>query len=673
MDERILPLAKIPAKLSSKDLPAAQLEGRSRVIIESVSPQIEHGQFAIHRVMGETVAVEADIFADGHDTVSAQLLVRGNAERNWRAIPMKPLGNDRWQAQFSVTNLGECKYTIEAWIDSFATWRSAMKKRIEAKQETSVEREYGAILITAAAKRAKNSEAKRLLSFATKVREDASGVSALDPTLEALMQTHAEHAYCTRYSRELSVFVDRKRARFSAWYELFPRSCSPTPGEHGTFKDVENMLPYVAAMNFDVLYLPPIHPIGTTFRKGKNNAEKAEPGDVGSPWAIGSPEGGHKAIHPQLGTLDDFHSLVAKTREHGMEIALDLAFQCSPDHPYVTEHPSFFRTRPDGTIQYAENPPKKYQDIYPLNFETDDWRTLWGELKSVIVYWIDQGVEIFRVDNPHTKAFPFWKWVIAEVKIKYPQVIFLAEAFTRPKVMHQLAKAGFTQSYSYFTWRNTKEELTEYMEELTQTEVAEFFSPNFWPTTPDILPECLQIGGRPAFMSRYQLAATLNSNYGIYGPSYELCDNKAIAPGSEDALDSEKYQLRHWNLDDASSLRTLIARVNQIRRDHPALQQNQTIRFHKTDQDFLLAYSKTDAASGDSILVVVNLHHEHKQSGWVDLDLEVLGLAADQNFEAHDLLTDFRFSWKGARNYIELDPGRAHIFHLPSIKHEHLK
>ena len=657
-------MAKIPAKLSSKDLPAAQLEGRSRVVIEAVTPQIEHGQFPIHRVMGETVTVEADIFTDGHDTVSAQLLVRGNSERNWRAIPMKPTANDRWQAQFTVTNLGECKYTIEAWVDSFATWRAAMKKRMEVKQETSVEREYGAILIAAAATRAKNSEAKRLLAFATQLRGDESGATAIDPELEALMLTHAEHAYCTR-SGELSVFVDRKRARFSSWYEIFPRSCSATEGKHGTFKDVETMLAYIASMNFDVLYFPPIHPIGTTFRKGKNNAEAAGPDDVGSPWAIGSTEGGHKAIHPQLGTLEDFQSLVAKAREHGMEIALDLAFQCSPDHPYVKEHPSFFRARPDGTIQYAENPPKKYQDIYPLNFETEDWRTLWGELKSVIVYWIEQGVEIFRVDNPHTKAFPFWKWVIAEVKAKYPQVIFLAEAFTRPKVMQQLAKAGFTQSYSYFTWRNTKEELTEYMEDLTQTEVSEFFSPNFWPTTPDILPECLQTGGRPAFMSRYLLAATLNSNYGIYGPSYELCDNKAIKPGSEDALDSEKYQLRHWNLDEPDSLRLLIARVNQIRRDHAALQQNQTIRFHKPDQDFLLAYSKTDAATGDSILIVVNLHHEYKQYGWIDLDLEVLGLSAEQSFEVHDLLTDFRFSWQGARNYIELDAGRAHIFHLP--------
>ncbi len=673
-------MAKISAKLSSKDLPTIQIDGRSRVVIESVSPEIEHGQFPIHRVIGETVIVEADIFADGHDTLAAQLLVRGNAEQNWRAVPMQPLGNDRWQAEFSVTNLGECKYTLEAWIDPFASWRAAMQQRIDAAQETSVEREQGAQLITAAAKRAKGAESNLLFALANKLRKDVSGATALDLSLQALMLTYAEHTHCTRYSQELSIFVDRKRARFSSWYELFPRSCSSTSGVHGTFRDCEAWLPYVASMNFDVLYLPPIHPIGTTFRKGKNNAEKAGPDDVGSPWAIGSAEGGHKAIHPQLGTLADFHSLIAKAREHGLEIALDLAFQCSPDHPYVTEHPSFFRSRPDGTIQYAENPPKKYQDIYPLNFESDDWRALWAELKSVILYWIEQGVFIFRVDNPHTKSFPFWRWVIPEIKDKFPQVIFLAEAFTRPKVMQQLTKDGFTQSYSYFTWRNTKAELIEYLEELTQTEIAEFFTPNFWPTTPDILPECLQQGGRPAFLSRYFLAATLNSNYGIFGPSYELCDNRAIAPGSEDALDSEKYQLRHWNIDDPSSLRTTISRVNQIRRDHPALQSNRSLHFHPTDQNFLLAYSKTDSTSNDSILVVVNLHPEFKQSGWVDLDLKVLGLPPNAELEAHDLLTDFRYYWKGSGNcsrnslrcYIELEPGQAHIFHLPTNSNDRL-
>jgi starch synthase (maltosyl-transferring) len=417
-------------------------------------------------------------------------------------------------------------------------------------------------------------------------------------------------------------------------------------------------------MNFDVLYLPPIHPIGDAFRKGKNNTEKAKPDDVGSTWAIGSEEGGHKAIHPKLGTLDDLHSLMAAAKLHGLEIAIDLAFQCSPDHPYVQQHPSFFRKRADGSIQYAENPPKKYQDIYPLDFETEDWRALWTELKSIIDYWIDEGVLIFRVDNPHTKSFPFWKWVIAEVKAAHPEVIFLAEAFTRPKVMYRLAKLGFTQSYTYFTWRNTKEDLTEYLEELTQTPVVEFFRPNFWPNTPDILHEELQTGGRPAFLSRFVLAATLSANYGIYGPAYELCENTAVKPGSEEYLNSEKYQLRHWDIEEPQNLQTLIARVNEIRRKHPALHSNRGLRFHPTDQPFLISYSKTDPEKKDVILVVVNLHHQNSQAGWVDLNLAELGVQPNQIFRVHDLLTDQTYQWSGARNYIQLEPGRSHIFHV---------
>ncbi len=660
-------MIKTESKLGSTASIAAKLEGRKRVVLENIQPEIDHGDFAIQRVVDEPVVVEADIFADGHDAVSGQLLYRSSKDRAWSVTPMRPLGNDRWQAQFTVTELGEYRYTVEGWVDSFATWRNAMKKRIDADQETHVERMAGSNLVMAAAKRAKKGDAKKLKEFAARLNDtdqQAASAAALDPTLETLMQQYAEHSFSTRYAKELAVSVNRKHAAFSAWYELFPRSCSPAPGKHGTFKDCEAWLPYIASMNFDVLYFPPIHPIGHTFRKGKNNAEQAEPDDVGSPWAIGSEEGGHKAIHPQLGTLKDFRSLMAKAKEHGLEMALDLAYQCSPDHPYVREHPSFFRKRADGTIQYAENPPKKYQDIYPLDFETEDWRALWTELKSVINYWIDQGVLIFRVDNPHTKSFPFWKWVIADVKAAHPEAIFLAEAFTRPKVMYRLAKLGFTQSYTYFTWRNTKEDLTEYLEELTQTEVVEFFRPNFWPNTPDILHEELQIGGRPAFLSRFVLAATLSSNYGMYGPAFELCENTPVRPGSEEYLNSEKYQLRHWNIEEPQNLQTLIARVNEIRRKHPALQSNRNLRFHWTDQPFLICYSKTDAEKKDVILVTVNLDHQNPQAGWVEIDLAHLDIQADRSFVAHDLLTDQRYNWSGARNFIQLDAGRSHIFHI---------
>ncbi len=678
-------MIKTESKPGRKGSIAAKLEGRSRVVIEAVHPELDCGEYAIQRVVGETVVVEADILADGHDEIAAQLHYRRSGERAWRVAPMRPaepVGMDRWRGEFSVTEIGEYRYTLEGWVDPFTTWRNAMKKRIDAGQEVHVELMSGGILADAAAKRAKGEDARRLKEFAAKLdgatdgadNSDASA-AALDPALNALMQKYQEHAFCTRYAKELAVSVGRERAGFSAWYEIFPRSCSLTPGAHGTFKDVEGWLPYIASMNFDVLYFPPIHPVGHSFRKGKNNAEKAELEDVGSPWAIGSEEGGHKSIHPQLGTLEDFQSLVAKAKASNLEIALDLAFQCSPDHPYVREHPSFFRKRPDGTIQYAENPPKKYQDIYPLDFETEDWRALWTELKSVIDYWIEQGVLIFRVDNPHTKSFPFWKWVIAETKAAHPDVIFLAEAFTRPKVMYRLAKLGFTQSYTYFTWRNTKKDLTEYLTELAQTDVAEFFRPNFWTNTPDILHEELQKGGRTAFLSRFVLAATLSSNYGIYGPGYELCENIAVKAGSEEYLDSEKYQLRHWDIEQTQNLQTLIARVNEIRRSHDALHSNHGLRFHTTDQPSLICYSKTDREKTDVILVVVNLSHEQTQTGWVDLNLADLGLAdigsaesglgADRPFEVHDLLTDMRYTWTGARNFVQLEAGRSHIFHLP--------
>jgi len=480
------------------------------------------------------------------------------------------------------------------------------------------------------------------------------------------VQRYPDRSLASRCEKDLTVVVEREKARFSTWYELFPRSCSPQPGRHGTLRDCAAWLPYIASMGFDLIYLPPIHPIGRTFRKGKNNSVTAQPDDVGSPWAIGSMEGGHKSIHPELGTLEDFRQFVFKAAEYGLEVAIDIAFQCSPDHPYGREHPEWFRTRPDGTIQYAENPPKKYQDIYPLNFETSQWRELWEELKSVLEHWIHQGVRIFRVDNPHTKAFPFWEWVIRELKGQYPEVIFLAEAFTRPHVMYRLAKLGFSQSYTYFTWRNTKQELTDYFRELTGSDVREYLRPNLWPNTPDILPEFLQVGGRPAFMIRLVLAATLGASYGIYGPAFELCENTPREPGSEEYLNSEKYELKHRDLNSAWSLKDFIGRVNRIRSENPALQSNHSLRFHDTDNPALICYSKATDDLSNIIIVVVNLDAFHTQASWINLDLKTLGLAADHSFQAHDLLGEGRYLWQGARNYVELTPESlpAHILRV---------
>ena len=477
---------------------------------------------------------------------------------------------------------------------------------------------------------------------------------------------HPDRRFATHYDRELRVVVDPVLARFGAWYEMFPRSCPGKAGAHGTFKDVEAHLPRIAEMGFDVLYFPPIHPIGRAYRKGKNNSPVCQPGDPGSPWGIGAAEGGHKAIHPELGTLKDFTRLVSKARQLKIEIALDIAWQCSPDHPWVREHPEWFKKRPDGSIQYAENPPKKYEDIYPLDFESDAWEGLWRELKSVFDFWIDQGVQVFRVDNPHTKALPFWAWVIGELKAAHPGLVLLAEAFTRPRLLYGLAKLGFTQSYNYFPWRNTKWELTEYFKELTQSEVKEYFRPNLWPNTPDILTQYLQYGGRPAFMARFILAATLGASYGLYGPVFELCLNQAREIGSEEYLNSEKYEIRNWDLNQPGNLTDLIAAVNRIRRQNPALHSNDRLVFHPVDNEQIIAYSKTTAELDNIILTVVNLDAHHVQSGWVNLALDHLGIEPDASYQVHDFLTGARYLWHGARNYVELNPAAvpAHIFRV---------
>ena len=691
-------------------------EGRKRVIIETIQPQVDCGRYPARRFFGDRVDISAAIFSDGHDHVAARLLWKHASEHDWRSTPMTPLGNDLWSAAFTVDRLGPWVFTIQAWVDQLDTWCDDLRKRLAAQpdpassdpakrdlppQDIPVAFNIGAELFDQAAARANGADAKQLKTFAASLRGLADKKSAvyedpLTPEIEALAARHPDLTFASLAGHELNLWVDRERARFSSWYELFPRSTSPDPNRHGTFADVELLLPEIAAMGFDIVYLPSIHPIGTTFRKGVNNSVAAGRDDEGSPWAIGSAEGGHKAIHPKLGTFADFDHLVAAVHDNGMELALDIAFQCSPDHPWVKEHPEWFLHRPDGTIQYAENPPKKYQDIYPLNFESSSWQALWDELRSVFQFWIDRGVRVFRVDNPHTKAFAFWEWCIAGLRQRTPEVIFLAEAFTRPQVMYSLAKAGFTQSYTYFTWRTEKSELQAYFEEITKPPITDFFTPNLWPNTPDILHASLQDGGRPAFMQRIILAATLAASYGIYGPAFELGENVPISPGSEEYLNSEKYQIRHWDRRAAHSIAPLITRLNQIRRTNPALQSDLSLQFHPVDNPQIICYSKVAAAPStpdpgeppfdvshadilpvnppaqpNVILVALNLDPHYEQAGWIDLDLNRLGIGHDETFDVEDLLTGIHYQWHDRSNYVALRPDvmPAHVFRV-TRKHD---
>jgi len=709
-------------------------QGRSRVVIEHISPQIDGGRHPVCRILGDQVAVTAVIFADGHDHVAARLLYRHDAESDWRFTPMTQGANDLWSGSFTVDRIGQWHYAILGWVDHFDTWVSDLRKRLAAQpipvesqsiasrareatiasahiatemfdspggleagpqpvsEDVQIAFRTGAVLIEQAASRAEGGDDKSLLESARFLTTLADRNLSfydfpLDPEALTLAEKYPDLSLARQSDPVLSLWVDRQRAQFSAWYELFPRSTSTVLGKHGTFADVEAQLPEIAAMGFDILYLPPIHPIGRAFRKGKNNSVTSEPGDVGSPWAIGDaagisaktkahPEdnGGHKSIHPELGTFADFDHLVKACQAHNMEVALDIAFQCSPDHPWVTEHPSWFVIRPDGSIQYAENPPKKYQDIYPLNFESPDWQSLWDELYSVFEFWIQRGVKVFRVDNPHTKAFTFWEWCLGTLRVKYPGTLFLAEAFTRPHVMHWLAKTGYSQSYTYFTWRTSKWELTSYMEELTTPPISDFFRPNFWPNTPDILHKVLQDGGRPAFELRLILAATLTANYGIYGPAYELCENAPArpAPGrteSEEYLDSEKYEIRQRSRITSGSLVPLITQLNKIRNANPALQSNGSLRFHATDNPQLICYSKATPDKKNAILVVVNLDPVYGQTGWTDIDLNALGLAPGQSFVVDDLLNNAHYTWHDRRNYVALRPGTqpAHVFRVAPL------
>lgn len=655
------------------------VEGRKRVIIEDIEPQVNCGRYPTKRILGDSVSVTAAIFADGHDHVAGRLLFRHEKDRTWRSTAITPLTNDLWSAAFVVDKPGMWHYTLEAWIDHFGTWHADLKKRLAAQENAATDSDStsqdiplalrtGAILLGEAAARAKGADAKLLAKTQATVEQMADQCTNPDgdefDQLIEIVNRYPDLNFATRYDQKLPLWVDRERARFSTWYELFPRSASTDPSRHGTFADVEALVPEIAAMGFDVLYLPPIHPIGEAFRKGPNNNVVASPGDPGSPWAIGSKDGGHTAIHQQLGTSADFEHLVSAVRAHDMELALDIAFQCSPDHPWVTEHPDWFVKRPDGSIQYAENPPKKYQDIYPLNFESPDWRALWQALHDVFDYWIRQGVQIFRVDNPHTKALPFWEWCISEIHKKDPGVIFLAEAFTRPHVMYSLAKAGFTQSYTYFTWRNTGAELQQYFEEITKPPITNFFRPNLWPNTPDILHATLQNGGRAGFMQRVILAATLGANYGIYGPAFELGENRPAKHGSEEYLNSEKYEIRRWDRSANHSLAPLISRLNQIRRENPALQSDGSLHFHPVDNPHILCYSKR--AADNLLLVAINLDPVQEQAGWIDLDLKHLGIGHGQTFDVEDLLTGIHYHWHGRSNYVALRPEvlPAHVFRV---------
>ncbi|MBD2703597.1 alpha-1,4-glucan--maltose-1-phosphate maltosyltransferase [Spirosoma sp. BT702] len=665
--------------------------GQSRVAIARVSPELDNGRFPIKAIPGNVIAVEADIFADGHDYLAAYLLYRHIDDTSWTETAMSLIVNDRWGAAFIVEKQGQYYYTIEAWIDHPASWQHEIHLKVADGQRITSELLAGAQYVDGILERAggkpeskkgskfkkaapptdESPDVKALREMAALFRDENRYDEAVSVAESDQFTFYAnrspERKNVTRYEHELGVDVDRDRAGFSTWYCLFPRSASreETAGEprHGTFRDVEALLPRISGMGFDVLYLPPIHPIGTSHRKGKNNSVICQPGEPGVPYGIGSDEGGHDAIHSELGTIEDFKHLIAIAANYGMEVAMDLAIQCSPDHPWAQEHPEWFKKRPDGTIQYAENPPKKYQDIYPVYFETDDWQNLWQELKRVLLVWASWGVRIVRVDNPHTKPFAFWEWVIAEVKKEFPDMLFLAEAFTKPKVMQELGKRGFAQSYTYYTWRNSKQELEQYMTELTQSDMKFYYRPNFWPTTHDINPPSLHGGHEPQFLIRYCLAATLSSNYGIYGPSFELMEHVPF-PNKEEYLNSEKYEIRRWDWDKTNKLTYLITLVNRIRHENVALQTTNNITFCSVSDDAIMAYLKTSGSN--RLLIVVNTDAYNRRAGVIRVPIWQLGIGQEQSYTVYDLLTGAYYIWQGEYNYVELDPYSLpmHLFRI---------
>ena len=638
-------------------------------VIENLQPLVDGGRYPIKRVVGEDLVVEADIFKDGHDVVAAVLKWRTLGKRHWGETPMTFVDNDRWRGVCTLYDSAIYEYTVEAWTDTFRGWQREFTAKFEAGvSPLRSEAMEGAALLKAAAQRAHDpADAARLLELSDRICAVANSEIndiAQSRELEVLMATYPDRSGATQYAPSPRLIVDRPAAQVGAWYEFFPRSAEGRSDRGSTFRDCLPRVDDAKAMGFDVIYFPPIHPIGHTNRKGRNNSVTSEPGDPGVPWAIGSEAGGHKAVEPALGSLADFNWLQEEVRKRGMEIALDFAINCSPDHPYVKEHPDWFYKRPDGSIKYAENPPKKYEDIYPLNFRCENWPELWAEMKSIVLFWAEHGVRIFRVDNPHTKPVAFWEYLVTGVRDKYPDALFLAEAFTRPKMMKALAKAGFTQSYTYFTWRNSKRELTEYFTELTQTEMSEYYRANLWPNTPDILPFVLQDGGQPAFMTRVVLAATLSTLYGIYS-GYELCENKAL-PDREEYLDSEKYQWKERDWDAPGNIKDWIARLNKIRKENRALQFYDNLRFYGADNDAILFYGKMTAARDNIIFVIVNLDPHRKQSAYVDVPIDQFGQMESDTYQMHDLLSDARYIWRARRNYVELDPEiqPAHIFRV---------
>ena len=633
----------------------------SRVVVIASEPSVDGGRYPAKRTLDELVDVHADVVCDGHEIVAAELRYGHSASRADGSVRMEFLGNDRYLAQFQPTELGIWTFQVVAWIDRFATWRELFERRVKGgspRWEIESELREGAALLARCRRRAKGKDAKRIDAYIAAF-EGGEEARALEPDVLALAAEYDPMDRAVEGPRR-QVLVERDLARFGSWYEFFPRSMGAA-GEHGTLDDAADHLDYVKEMGFDIVYLPPIHPIGRDHRKGKDNAPEAGPDDPGSPWAIGSREGGHKSIHPELGGFDAFDRFMRRARELDLEVALDIAYQCAPDHPYVEEHPQWFRHRPDGSIRYAENPPKKYQDIYPIDFESDDWEALWIELRSVIAFWADKGVRTFRVDNPHTKALAFWEWCFTTLREQYPDLIFLSEAFTRPKLMYALGKVGFSQSYTYFTWRYTKPEFIEYLTELTQTDVPNYYRPNFWPNTPDILPPYLR--ERAVFETRLVLASTLVAAYGIYGPAFELMANEPH-PAREEYKDNEKYEIKAWDHDAPQSLKPLITRINRIRRENPALRRNRNLRFLNVENESLLAYAKREA--DNLIVVVVNLDPHHVQSGFLELPLEDLDLPAHEPYLLHDLLDDARYYWEGRRNFVELNPHRfpAHVFRV---------
>ena len=640
---------------------------RNRAVIENILPAVNAGDFSIKRTIGESIKIQADIFADGHDLVNARLFYKHAKSKSWKYSSFDFLVNDRWECEFKVDKIGTTHYYIEAWVDYALNWQYELGRKVADGQHVDVELLDGLQYINAI--KAKLDSEKKLLDecakeFQSKKSYEKAVELAQSKELELLFRKYPYQTFTTK-SQTFSAWVDRERAGFSAWYEFFPRSSGDDKSVHGTFKDAETRLAYVADMGFDVIYFPPIHPIGEKHRKGKNNATKASGNDVGSPWAIGSSQGGHKAINPELGTLKEFQHFVKAAEKHGIEIAMDFAIQCAPDHPYVKEHPQWFRWRPDGTVQYSENPPKKYQDILPINFECEDWENLWNELLSIVYYWIDKGVKIFRVDNPHTKPYRFWNWLIDSVHQKHPEIIFLAEAFTRPKVMNRLAKVGFTQSYTYFTWRTNKTELAQYIKELNADPMRQFFRPNFWPNTPDILPYELQNSNEAAYLTRFFLAATLSSNYGMYGPVYENMVSQAV-PGKEEYWNSEKYQLENHSWKIQNKLHQVIKLVNQLRNHHKAMQSTFNTELCSVDNEHILAYYKSNKESENHILCAVNMDSYYKQGGWVQVPIGRIGLTADQSYTVKDLITQASYEWKGEWNYVELNPHGLpfHCFHI---------